>query len=211
MNRKLVLRILIMASLLVILAVAHARASTQTTLYVAPSTITVTAGQTFIVSINISDVIDLYGWEFKLKWNPTLLDALNVMEGNFLKRGGDTFFWPIINNTIGCLLATCTLLGNIPGVNGSGELAIVEIQVKSEGESILDLYETKLVNSLEQPINHTPYDGYVTTGTSPQPVGGIWIPVNKLELMAPYIGLVSTISIVLAVTAIFIKRRKKKQ
>ena len=46
------------------------------------------------------------------------------------------------------------------------------------------------------------------------PVGGIYIPVNKLDLLAPYIGLVSTILVATAATAIYVKhakRRKKKQ
>jgi len=43
------------------------------------------------------------------------------------------------------------------------------------------------------------------------PVGGIWIPVDKLALLAPYIGLASTILIATVATAIYIKHRKKKQ
>jgi len=204
MNHKLVLRTFMMISLLVILAAASTCASPQTTVYVAPSAMTVTVGQTFSVNIEISDVIDLYGWEFKLKWNPTFLDVLNVTEGGFLKSGGDTFFWPIMNNTEGCILADCTLIGNITGVNGSGTLAIVKFEVESAGESILDLYDTKLVTSLEQPITHTSNDGYVTTS---KPVGGVWIPVNKLELLAPWIALATVIAAATAAVA-FVKRRK---
>jgi len=44
---------------------------------------------------------------------------------------------------------------------------------------------------------------------TPPPVGGIYIPINKLELLAPYIGV--TILIALAVMAIvFFKRKKRK-
>lgn len=207
MNRKLALRTFIVISLLVILATAPVRASSQTTVYVAPSTVTVKVGQTFFVSIKISDVIDLYGWEFKLKWNPTVLDALSVTEGDFLKSGGDTFFWPIINNTKGCILVDCTLLGNIPGVNGSGTLVTIEFKAENRGESILDLYDTKLVNSLVQPIPHTANDGTVTVSKS---VGGIIIPVSVLELLAPWVGLASTIVFILTTIAVVARRRKKK-
>jgi hypothetical protein len=195
---------MVMSSLAVLVA-APACASPQTTVYVAPSTMTVTAGQTFSVNIEISDVVDLYGWEFTLKWNPTFLDVLNVTEGEFLKSGGDTFFWPIMNNTEGYILVDCTLIGNITGVNGSGTLAIVELKAESAGQSILDLYDTKLVNSLEQPIDHTANDGYVTTS---KPVGGISIPVDKLELLAPYIGLTILLAVV-ATTVVYVKRKKR--
>ena len=48
----------------------------------------------------------------------------------------------------------------------------------------------------------------------PPPVGGIWVPVDKFGLLAPYIGLASTILVATAATAIYVKRvkrRKKKQ
>lgn len=38
------------------------------------------------------------------------------------------------------------------------------------------------------------------------PVGGIWVSVDKFGLLAPYIGLVSTIVVATAVTAIYVKR-----
>ena len=41
-------------------------------------------------------------------------------------------------------------------------------------------------------------------------VGGIWIPVDKLSLLAPYIALVSTIIIATAFTVAFLKYRKKQ-
>ncbi len=160
MNRKFVLKALILMPLLVVIFAVPTRTSLQTTVYVAPSTIAATVGQTFFVNINISDVVDLYGWEFKLKWNSTVLDVINVTEGDFLKSIGDTLFWPIINNTQGCILVDCTLWGNILGVNGSGTLAIVEFKAENAGESILDLCDTKLVSSLVQPIAHQSMDGY---------------------------------------------------
>ena len=43
------------------------------------------------------------------------------------------------------------------------------------------------------------------------PVGGIWIPVDKLKLLAPWISLASAISIAAVVTITLFKRRKKKQ
>jgi len=45
----------------------------------------------------------------------------------------------------------------------------------------------------------------------PLPVGGIVIPVDKFGLLAPYIALASTILIATAATAIYVKRRNKKQ
>lgn len=41
-------------------------------------------------------------------------------------------------------------------------------------------------------------------------VGGLWIPVDKLGLLTPYIGLTLTTIIATAITIAFFKRRKKQ-
>jgi len=44
----------------------------------------------------------------------------------------------------------------------------------------------------------------------PPSVGGIWVPVDKLGLLAPYIALVATIILAISVSAAIIKYRKKQ-
>ncbi len=137
--------------------------TSTTTIQIDPPIVTTEMGQSFQVDVRIQDVVDLYGWEFKLGWDATLLDALDITEGDFLKSQADTFFVININNTQGYLRAVCTLIGNIPGVTGSGILATIEFHVEATGECVLDLYDTKLVSSAEQPIEHTVIDGYFGT------------------------------------------------
>lgn len=59
----------------------------------------------------------------------------------------------------------------------------------------------------------TDYDFYplMETWTPSQstPVGGIWIPVNKLELLAPYIGLTVLLAVAV-VTVVYVKKRKRQ-
>jgi len=45
---------------------------------------------------------------------------------------------------------------------------------------------------------------------SPPAVGGIWVPVDKFGLLAPYIALASTILVITAAAAIYVKRVKEK-
>lgn len=45
----------------------------------------------------------------------------------------------------------------------------------------------------------------------PPAVGGIWIPVDKLGLLAPYIGLVSTIIVGMVATTIYAKRINRRK
>ena len=143
--------------------VATVNVGSSTTIYVDPYESHGTVGQNFTINICISDVIDLYGWEFRLGWNSTILEAVGVFEGQFLKTGGDTFFTYKVNNTLGYMIVDCTLLGDVPGVSGDGVLATVKFYVESVGECLLDLYDTILINSAEQAIEHTEADGYYST------------------------------------------------
>ena len=76
LNASLILSILLFISLLHLLTqmqvgsfiLQEVRAST-TTVSVVPSSVTAYVGQNFSIDIAISDVLDLYGWEFKLSWN----------------------------------------------------------------------------------------------------------------------------------------------
>jgi len=141
-------------------ALMYSAQQTSATIYVSPSPITAAVGQKFSINITIADVFDLYGWEFKLGWNSTLLDVTNVAEGSFLKQGGSTFFTFQENDTSGFILVDCTLLGDLSGVGGNGILAIAEFCVKDSGESLLDIYDTILISSTELPIIHESVDGY---------------------------------------------------
>jgi len=68
-------------------------------------------------------------------------------------------------------------------------------------------------NSWSKTYTHSPET--VTVGGDRTPgVGGLWIPVDKFGLLAPYIGLASTILVATAATAIYtnrVRRRKTKK
>ena len=142
------------------LAFVHSVQATTATVSVFPSTVTASVGQNFSIDVNIANVFDLYGWEFKLSWNASLLDAVNAVEGPFLKAGGSTYFTYRLNATAGYLIADCTLLGMVPGVSGNGTLTTITFYVKNGGECPLDLYHLILLNSIEQPIPSLAVDGY---------------------------------------------------
>ena len=53
------------------------------------------------------------------------------------------------------------------------------------------------------------YEQVYTLATLPSPVGGIWVPINKFELLAPYLGLASLITIA-TLSIVYVKYRKQK-
>jgi hypothetical protein len=54
-------------------------------------------------------------------------------------------------------------------------------------------------------------EGYLDWDFFDIPVGGIWVPVDKLGLLAPYIGLASTIIVATATTAVYVKRVRRRK
>jgi hypothetical protein len=192
-------------------------ATATTTIYVDPPTTTIYGaclGENFAVNVSIAEVTDLSVWDLILCYGNNVLNCVNVTEGPFLKAGGthDTNFVSYINNTYNAThgraraVSTITDLG--PGVDGSGVLATIEFQINASGETTLHLTDTKLWNSSLSPpnsIDHNTTDG--TVEIMFLPVGGIIISVNKLELLAPYVGL--TILLAAAVvTVVYVKKRK---
>lgn len=136
-------------------------ASSGAEMSISPSTVSVGIDQTFETNINISNVSDLFGWQLRLSYNTSLLELVNIIEGSFLNSSRDTYFVPKNVSTDGYVLAGCTSLRNVAGVNGNGTLATVEFRAKTLGSCTLDLYETKLVDSNRQLVEHSETDGSV--------------------------------------------------
>jgi hypothetical protein len=173
----LVFTLLISASMLTgltIILVAES-GNNGATVHISPSNTSARVDQSFEISINVSGVSDLYGWEFKLGYNNSLLELVDSTEGSFLSSSRDTFFVPKTMSTDGYVLAGCTSLRNISGVNGNGTLATVEFRAKALGSCTLDLYDTKLVNSAKQLMDHSEVDGIVTAS------GSVTIRVQYLD------------------------------
>jgi len=158
---------IIMLTLLSVTMVPMVHAE-EASIQVDPQISTVKVGEAFTVNVTVNDVTDLAVWEVQLYYLNTVLNCTNVAEGPFLKQGGNTFFASLVNNTYntthGRVLMGATLIGLIPGVNGSGTLGTVTFQAIGGGDTPLHLTATTLLDSTEPPRNpipHTTIDGAV--------------------------------------------------
>lgn len=118
------------------------------------------SGSTFTINVTVTNVIDLYAYEFHIGYNTTVLTATNIAVGPFLLP--DYFEWVnLIDDAEGWLWYSVTQdFGETSGVNGSGVVAIITFSVDDYGHSELDLYETILGGSDYLPIDHEAIDGY---------------------------------------------------
>jgi hypothetical protein len=177
-------RFKIAIDLVIILLVASAGAPMEAKaefpqVFVYPFSQTVDTLRTvFTANVSISDVFNLYAYEFKLYYNSTVLNGTSVAEGPFLEENGQTPFFYVVaftdhyNSTYGVVWVDSTLEGNVLGINGNGVLATIEFSATNPGNSIpLSLRDVKLSDPNSNPIPYVSFDGTVTvlpefTGTT---------------------------------------------
>jgi len=128
------------------------------TLFVDPPTYTGSLlGEVFTIDINVSNIQGLWGFEFKLGYNTTLLDALDAVQGPFPPPPAS--FGAIIYEQEGYVLAYGDC--GAGSVNGSGTMTTITFKVTYEGSvsCALDLYDTKLFDGMGENIDHQVEDG----------------------------------------------------
>jgi len=145
--------------------------SNNTSVQLDPSTITTPEiGKTFSVNVTIANVTCLCAWDIELYYRNSILTCINATEGPFLQTGGNKVWaWNITNtynSTHGRVCVGCTLLGQVPGVNGSGVLATITFQTQAGGDTLLYFDETHLYDCAwpPDPIEHEAIDGSVHVG-----------------------------------------------
>jgi len=181
------------------LVVGIASAETLPQIYVDPPTISTTVGSEFTININIADVTiensenGVYGWQLLMSFNSSLIEAVNITEGAWLKSAGGTWWWPAIENDEGTLDAFAVLLPYPSvGATGSGTLANITFRVLAAGVCSLYLSKTSLLTysgTKILPVSHTKVDGSVTATPGhdvavvrvtapPEAASGSSVPIN---------------------------------
>ena len=98
-------------------------------------------GDTFALDILAETVFDMAGWQFDIAFDPAILEAINVSEGDFLKMGGTTLFQSgTIDNAVGKITGISAIRLSTRGVSGTGTLLRVTFKAKSAGETSLTLH-----------------------------------------------------------------------
>lgn len=110
--------------------------------------------ETFTLNVTVTDAESMYGvgiegFEVRLEYDPTVLEAINLTEGPFLRSFGETFIAQS-NITDGQIWFTEALTGSVSGATGSGTLVTVTFNVTGTGVS---------------PLYLTPYDAITDKGT----------------------------------------------
>ena len=122
------------------------------------------AGDTFTLDLSARNVIDLAGWQFDIAFDPSVLEAVEINEGDFLKTsGGTTFFQKgTVDNATGKITGLSSARLNEDGVSGTGSLLSVAFSVNAGGETLLSLHNFQLGSITGEIITAGPHEVVIT-------------------------------------------------
>jgi hypothetical protein len=150
MLKKNVYPILIMMLLSLILNfnVQISRSSPEPTISIEPrQTKKLSVDETFTVNVTVKDCQNVYAVQVDIRYDPYILDAIEIIEGPFLKSAGNTlvlFNESRVNEEAeppyGQVYFVATLWGDVPGASGDGVLFTITFQVLDVGSSHLNFY-----------------------------------------------------------------------
>jgi hypothetical protein len=159
------------------------------TVSIQPTSSTVSPTGTATLDVTITNVSDLFAFQFDVLFGATTVSFTSETEGGFLPTGGTTFFVPgTIDNVGGSVTDTAdTLIGSLSGVNGSGTLAVLEFAGLTPGTTSIDLANVILLDPEFNSIDFTIQDGSLTVQsgvvTEPEPSGLLLLAIGFIGLV----------------------------
>jgi hypothetical protein len=120
----------------------------QTYLYINPRNNYVQAGDIFSVDVWVENAIDLYGFQFDISYDPTILEFYSGQEGGFFNDNGQLQNFCMNFPTASGFLdnIACSRLGLISGANGDGDLFSLTFRALASGTSQVAISNEKLSN-----------------------------------------------------------------
>ena len=148
-------------------SLAYASPVSTTYLRVSPLVyVSGTLGETFKIDVDIFNVENLRAFDFKLSYNTTVLDVVQVVQGPFLPPPPESSIDKLeINETRGLVWFSMSLSSSGLSKNGNGTLVSINFNVTFAPElpaiacCVLDLHETILYDNTMTAIVHCLTDG----------------------------------------------------
>ena len=135
----------------------------------ATETTNLNAGETFTLNLNAENITDLAGWQADVVFDPNMLEAAELTEGDFLKlEGSNTFFQGgTIDNTVGKITRLFSARIAESGVNGTGTLLSVTFKAKAGGETQVILENFEFISITDDIIPTVPPNITIILGEYP--------------------------------------------
>ena len=127
-------------------------------------------GTTFTVHLKAANVTDLAGWQTDITFDPTVLEANEVSEGDFFKQGGGGTYFKAdftIQNTRGKITGLGAARVSRGGVSGHGTLLSIQFTALANGETYVTLREFRAGSSTGKPIASPPIEMFIVVEGQP--------------------------------------------
>ena len=171
MNRWLTLPVILLLTAALFLP-GTVFADPDTAVTVQPPSQNVGTGATFTVGIHVAPDTAIAGMQFSLSFDPSLLTANNVTEGNLLKQGGASSFFMAgtIDNVAGTITGVAgAIITAGQTVSAPGTFATVSFTAEAAtGTSPLNLSNVIVANITANPVAIAVTNGQVVVSGAPQ-------------------------------------------
>ncbi|MFH1860884.1 MAG: C25 family cysteine peptidase [bacterium] len=148
-------------------------------LYITPAGSTTASGKEFSVSLCVGRVVDLYGANIDLTFDPAIIQIIGATEGSFLNSDGTGTSFMHTDNRQGRVIIGISRLGQVAGVTGTGTLCSLTFRAKIPGQTMLRLENVSLKASDLEKIDIVITHGDVVITPPPTPFGVTVI--NKMQ------------------------------
>lgn len=170
-----------------LLSAGIAPAQAQPTFSLEASAASVLPSQSFTVSVRASDVVDLFGYQFNIGFDPSLYSVTSVSAGPFLSSVDASFFSPgTIDNAAGSVSFVFeTVLGEVGGVSGSGVLGTITLSALAgaTGTGSIGLNDVSALSSQLELIELAPV-APVTVSVVPEPAAWAMMSLGLVGVLA---------------------------
>jgi len=144
----------------ILLFILFANSAFAATIYVSPASIvnqSLTPGKNFTVDVKVDNVINFYGFDFKVYWNNSLLNLVSA-KVNTKNLWFDSLKW--IDNISSYYEAAYSAKSGVNSFTGNASLATLTFNVKNVGTCYLEIKNVKLGDKSAFPIIYTVSNGY---------------------------------------------------
>lgn len=159
MKRVLIVTLTLLLILTPFLVRVTVRAQTSASIYTVPDYTSVPVGSDVMISIDVSDVENLYGYDVNITYDNRVLSCLNATVGDLFPQY--LTFEADINDAAGYLRYAITLKSPEPPINGTGDILDIGFNAFAVGTSPLNFASVILDNSSALPLDYTATDGSI--------------------------------------------------
>ncbi|MGB6681299.1 MAG: hypothetical protein WBF08_08275 [Candidatus Bathyarchaeia archaeon] len=207
---KLLLPTLLLAVIISSLGLPVSAGNGIAKIVVEPRIITISVSSTFTIDIWIRDLSSdfMQEFDFTITWDPDLMEIVSNIDHVLANDPNWIIKTQILNPASGTyrLNAWTGLFGS--PVNEDLSWVTLTFHCRGVGSSPVNIQNTVIYRAATgaQPIAHEVLKGAVTQEPA-TPVGGYVTPINKLEILTPYIAIAGLIA---AVSAVYVIKRRKE-